>query len=323
MTARSEGHTKTDTARAVFILGILPRSGTAFLQDLLCLYPGFGKPRAANEDYCLYYSDPLASFAEKLVAHWSASWKVPSEYQRRLESRIGEGIVSFLSEVTQADSFVTKTPRVDNLHNFPKFFPAAHLLIVVRDGRSVLESGIRTFGWNREAAMHQWADAAQTILQFEATYKKSALKYRVIRYEDLWSNVEHEMARILAFLELDPMQYDFEAARRLPIRGSSDLRSKEGKDVHWRPVTKTADFDPLSRWKHWTPKQVERFDWVAGPYLAALGYERPPRRTSRIVWYVRNRAADLAWLAIRVFGPFVLRMKAFLVARRRSPEQAA
>ena len=41
---------------------------------------------------------------------------------------------------------MTKSPSVAHLDRFFAFFPRARLLILVRDGRSVAQSAIDTFG---------------------------------------------------------------------------------------------------------------------------------------------------------------------------------
>ncbi len=38
-------------------------------------------------------------------------------------------------------------------------------------------------------------------------------------------------------------------------------------------MAKTADFNPLDRFQHWSPALTERFRWIAGRAMIELGYE--------------------------------------------------
>ncbi|UCC32145.1 MAG: sulfotransferase [Phycisphaerales bacterium] len=301
-------------SQPIFIQGILPRCGTNFLLDLLRAHPDCGPPEPVWEDFFLYHADLLVKYVDTVYAHWNPRWGVDEALRRRLCEHLGGGLVAFLAEKAQTRRMVTKTPRVDNLDHFFTLFPNAHLVILVRDGRAVIESGVKTFKWHRESALRKWAQAARTILDFDRENKGSTFKYRIVRYEDLWSNLEEELRRLLLFLDLDPDRYDFEEARRLPVRGSSTIRD-QGDGVHWAPVKKGSDFDPMSRWRHWSRARHERFNWVAGRYLERFGYQ-PQRSTStRFLWTVWNLVLDVRWLVIRMLAPLYR-----MVKRRLDPQ---
>ena len=189
---------------------------------------------------------------------------------------------------------VTKTPSVQNLHYFFKLFPQAHLLILVRDGRAVVESSVKSFNSNYETMMRHWANAARTILHFKQSCRDSDYKYLIVRYEDLWSSREKELRKILAFLGLDIETYNFEAAESLPISGSSVLRKQSGGVLHWHPVEQTPDFDPLHRWSHWDRALHRRFNWIAGPFLAKFGYEEV-QYADHLLRRMWNRVLDIKW----------------------------
>ncbi len=55
-----------------------------------------------------------------------------------------------------------------------------------------------------------------------------------------------EAGNILNFIGLDTKIYDFEAAQKLPIRGSSLYRGSKEK-VRWDPLEKTPDFKIIKR----------------------------------------------------------------------------
>jgi hypothetical protein len=195
-----------------------------------------------------------------------------------------------------------KTPSVNNLERFFELFPDASLLIVIRDGRSVVESGVRSFGWSYEAATRAWVDAAQRVASFQRIYGSSEFKWRIVRYEDLVTGLDRTLLGVLSFLGLDASQYDMPAARALPVVGSSSFRGGE-RDVHWAPVTKTERFQPLERWQDWSQYRQQRFYWLARDMLQHFDYPVPESRQSR-VWAIANvlLAAPLAiWSKLGMF----------------------
>ncbi len=292
----------------IFILGILPRCGTNFLSDLLCAHPDCEPPEPIWEDCLIRRADRLADYVETVSRDWNPKWGVGNDERDQLYARLGDGLCSFLNAHTTSQRVVTKTPRVDNLPLFFRLFPDAHLLILLRDGRAVLESGIKSFGWNRESAMHRWADAAKTVLSFDETHRDTPHRYLITHYEELWQNQEQELRRILDFLDLDTARYDFGAAANLPLRGSSTVRTNGETGIHWKPVEKPPDFDPTQRFKHWRRARHERFEWVAGDCLHRLDYHEPQIARGGSLWTAWNLVMDLRWLVIRTLGPLYLRL---------------
>lgn len=297
-----------DVTRAdpIFIHGILPRSGTNFLCDLLLLHPDCARGQEpVREDLFLDHSDHLAAFAEEVRAAWDPIWgSFGADLPDRLYAGIGAGLVSFLW--TDRDRrLVTKSPSVRHLDRFFRFYPWARLLVLVRDGRSVVQSGMDTFGWDFDRGCRAWSAAADEIRRFERTERARADRWRIVRYEDLLDGTEEQLRSIFEFLQLDAARYDFDAARRLPVRGSSAF-GREGRRVHWALVEKDASFAPKERWRSWSAGQFERFEWLAGDALRHFGYEAPsPRRSiaralKHVILDCRSSAARTArWTIYR------------------------
>jgi len=270
-----------EQADPIFIHGILPRSGTNFLWDLLLLHPDCAPAvDPVREDLFLDRSEHLVAFAEAVRGAWDPRWgEVGPELVRRLDAAIGEGLLSFLW-ADRARRLVSKSPSVHNLERFFCFFPTARLLVLIRDGRAVTQSCMDTFGWDFERAARAWAEAAREIERFGVTHAERADRWRVVRYEDLVDDLDGTLPGILRFAGLDPSTYDMEAARALPVRGSSTYFGPGRSSVHWEPVEKGPAFSPSRRWLSWSPRQLERFEWIAGDEHRALGYggEGTPRR---------------------------------------------
>jgi protein-tyrosine sulfotransferase len=206
----------------IFIHGILPRSGTNFIWDLLLLHADCSRGREpVNEDLFLEHSAHLTAFATAVQRAWDPAWGTFGvDISNRLYESIGDGLVSFLW-TDRTRRLVTKSPTVWHLDRFFTFFPCARLLILVRDGRSVVQSAMDTFGWDFDRACRAWSEAARTIRHFQQTQTAHADRWRLIRYEDLVDDTEAQLRAVFAFLGLDAQRYDFGAACNLPVRGSS------------------------------------------------------------------------------------------------------
>jgi protein-tyrosine sulfotransferase len=303
-------------ADPIFIHGILPRSGTNFLWDLLLLHPDCARARdPVNEDLFLEHSDHLAAFVEAVRAAWDPKWGTfGADVPERLYAGVGEGLVSFLW-TDRNRRLVTKSPSVGHLDRFFAFFPCARLLILVRDGRSVVQSAIKTFGWDFDRACRAWSEAAHTIHRFQQAEADRADRWRLVRFEDLVDDPEGQLRAIFEFLGLDATRYDFEAARNLPVRGSSAFGRDNGK-VHWEVVAKDPSFAPKERWRSWSVAQFERFDWLAGRELVDFGYALAPRQFS-ILRSVKHRLRDWRWQASKTARWILYRMRMRVALRSR------
>lgn len=308
--------TSASNGEPIFILGISQRSGTNYLADLLCLHPDCGLPAPIWEDFFLYYAAPLVEYAGAIHAEWYR-WIADENSEGLIYRRIGDGLLEILRSRMQRKRIVTKTPSVRNLQYFFKFFPSAHLLLLVRDGRSVVESKLKMSGGNFEWFVRRWAEAADIILRFDRAMKGSGVRYLIVRYEDLWTDVHSELRRIFAFLDLDPRVYDFSAAMTLPVKGSSVFGRGEG--VHWLPVEKDSTFDPTARWSHWSRSMHRRYNWLAGRQSVALGYEQKGHGENYPLWAAWNAAYD-AWWMVREFSKCV---RSWILARLRPTSEKA
>jgi len=287
----------------IFILGISQRSGTNFLFNLLGLHPDCERVGPIWENFLLNDAQLLVDYADAVYRRWSADWDVPGVVgpPTVLLENIGDGLITFLNRQKQASDsrrLLTKTPSVENLQCFFEFFPRAQLLLVVRDGRAVTESGVRSFGWDYDWTMRYWASGARRILQLADDPGHFAGQFLIVKYEDLVSDAENTLRRVFDFLDLPAAAFDFAGALDLPVSGSSELIKQGEKEVHWHPVQKTADFDPLRRFAHWGRSRHERFNWIAGECQARLGYCLETRDDARWLWSARNFLLDRMRLRI-------------------------
>jgi len=286
-----------------FILGIDRRSGTNYLFRLIRKHPQCVGPGPIWEDFFIHNSEILRKYVENVYKSWKPSWEIDKILgpEPVMLKYIGDGLKRFLSlqleiwdQSPEYENLIllSKTPSVRGLDNFFDIFPNAYLLILVRDGRAVVESGVRSFAWDYEEAMHRWAENAKIILNFKEKYKDKKERFLIVRYEDVVKNTKEELRKIFNLLKIDSSLYNFDKAENLAVTGSSELKEKEGR-LHWKPVPKTKEFNPLARFKDWDDKKHERFNWIGGKYLEEFGYKMKPSRSTFCL--LRNLILDLVF----------------------------
>ena len=289
----------TGANRPILIFGLTPRTGTNYLWDLICLHSACAPGREPiREDFFLECSDLLTEFVDSVRSRWDPTWGAVSEQTvAELYASLGAALLGFLT-VNDDRRLVTKNPSVTGIDQVFRFFPTAHVIVLVRDGRAVVESCVRTFGWDADLAARRWAAAASIALRFLDGRAADDPGVRMVRYEDLAADPRRQMTQLLSFLRLDTADYDLSAAERLPVRGSSVFLGGKAQ-VHWEPVERTRDFDPLQRWAHWTAEQHQRFAWLAGRQQVALGYGLDHVMPATTSARARQRLASAGWRARR------------------------
>ena len=196
------------------------------------------------EDHLVRWSPHLVHYVEDVSQRWSPEWEVPSEEAAELLRSLGDGVAAWITGQSQRH-VVTKMPSMENAHLFFDIFRSGPLLVVVRDGRSLAESGVRTFGWTYERAFRAYAASAQTLLDLQATAPSDRL--HTVRFEDLVEHPDSTVRRLCEHCELDPTTFPYDRIAELPVRGSSALAG-DGGNVHWAPTDKPEGFAPVERW---------------------------------------------------------------------------
>lgn len=293
------------STKALFVLGILERCGTNYLWDLLRAHRDIAAVQI-TEDYSVARSQHLMDYSKAVFESWSDVWGIDrNEEKDALLKSIGEGILHFLKSHTEklnasgkekhSEFLLLKTPSVIGLNNFFAIFPNAYLIIIIRDGRDVIYSIMKSFGMSFEEALFRWKKGAKIIINYLSEIKKTKFKnqVRLVKYENLFLHTDEEVNRLLAFLELDTNRYDFKDAKTLPVRGSSTFRGNKD-NVHWEPVVKNNSFKPIGRWRNWNKFKKQRFNWMAGRFMTQLGYpvEKPYRQYEHPFWTTINLALD-------------------------------
>ncbi|MBS1522335.1 MAG: sulfotransferase [Bacteroidetes bacterium] len=311
-----------DQINFIFILGITPRTGTHYLMSLLCLHPDCLQS-AIPEDALIMKSNVLMQYVARNLWQWEHIGDFPEiDADKLLTEELGKGLLNFLRQVGSKTSealnaepgsgakyLVTKTPNVNNLKNFFKLFPNERLLILVRDGRDLAESNYLTFKHPREETIREWANAARSIFRMQEKWSKEGRKFLVVKYEDLYQDTELEMKKILSFLGLEGSKYDFDKALNAPVIGSSVFQ--RNGEVNWQPVTKTEEFNPMSRSAGWSRWQHERFNWLASNELKLFGYELIEFKNKKLFIVLKNYLYDAVY-AIKAWGKKIRKYTLFV-----------
>lgn len=255
--------------KLIFVYGILQRSGTNFLNQILLLYPNCIQPvLKIRENWFLHYSDALYKYADQLFQVWSSPrWGGEDYSKAEFYSAIGDALITYISKGLpdlSDQALLSKTPSVQHLQRNFQMFPSSKIFIIIRDPRDVAASAFKS--WNRpvEQTIRDWNIAAKTIIDFER-YAPSNY-YFLLRYEDLISNKEEWIRKCIHFLGFSESTYPWPAISELPVFGSSE----EGGV--WRVTVASPSFHPIGRWKALPSNQRYYFSRIESSFLNYFGY---------------------------------------------------
>jgi protein-tyrosine sulfotransferase len=266
---------------AIFVHGVLPRSGTNFLVDALTLHPHVHAHPGRLWEFPLLY---VAPGAEALQREFLSMFRRNAEVMGRFDllAYLASGWLMALQKEAGQRRLLLKSPHVQNLALFRHIFPYDTLLLCLRDGRDVIQSSLNTFArWHLRSKgfaelAREWRYATEAILSFEPGGEHAYANAKVVRYEALVEDTEAVVRDTLRHARLDPEVFDFDALRRLPVRGSSSLASRG--DQRWAPHEKPKDFQPVGRWRQaWSGRAKRRFKAIAGAALIQAGYAQDDR----------------------------------------------
>lgn len=268
-------------AGPVIVISPTQRSGSTYVHELLALHPGLvpvgGKNGLPEEFFFHNYGEALKAYVEKTTAAWD-TWLHDKEQRQERASRlfasIGAGMLRGIAREAGAQEnarLLLRAPDARGIRNLFHLFPGAIVVMLFRDGRDTCASFMNSWGGESvfESFAERWADRVEEMLAFKQEAVDHGYGERVlqVRYEDCVRDPATVLKDILPKTDLNVTAYPFEQTTDLPLLGTS-----EASRVHWEPVKKPADFNPLERWKAWPADMKQRFERKAGKQLLALGY---------------------------------------------------
>lgn len=179
--------------------------------------------------------------------------------------------------------WIEKTPA--NRWCFPeirKRYPTAKILLMLRDPRAITAAFLRRQKEKSDASfsfylcVKHWMEAAKLA----AKHMEDPL-VRVLRFEDLVSDPEHQMAGVCAFLEVD-----FTEAATLPTKAG---RPWSGNSTSKEKFTKV-DSAPVSNWKTTlTLDEVEFVESFCGRLMEKFSYHCESEAAGKVTRYHLHR----------------------------------
>lgn len=198
-----------------------------------------------------------------------------------------------------------KTPQYNHdLAALDRLFPTAQFVHVVRDGRDVAVSLSQTaFGAKNacEAALG-WQRTLEAIGAFGARLPPD--RYHVVRYEELTSQPADTLASLSRFLGIDDRDGQLDSYVREHVW--QDVRG--GNSNKWQTAL--------------APREIERFEGIAGRTLRSLGYPlaldgtaRPVTVSEMMFWRLYGRLTRMSMAGYWEDNLYKLRLRTRRVGR--------
>ena len=252
---------------SIMIHGITKRSGTVFTGELLGLHPEvFQHPNRIWEIPFLPLSKSIVELQEQFFLGYEGNLGRISEND--FLPLFGSSFVAYLySMVPDGKRLLAKMPGVQYLDYFPSVFPSECLLVLVRDGRDVVTSTIKTWPQLRFSDVcRRWDRSAKMILHFDKLHG-GAQWYWLGKFEDAVREPAVFVSQVCNQFGLDVRDYPFDQIESLPVLGSSTAKERSRS---W--IKRPEGFNPIGRWHDWNRWQKRTFKRIAGNSLLKLGY---------------------------------------------------
>jgi len=265
---------KLDKHNLVLIIGVMPRSGTNYIFNALMLHSDIQRVQFDAEDKIFVESDLLLKYVRRTKNSWYEKEGIDLERQKGdLQEFIGKGISDFLAG-NKNGVLLNKTPLTQGLKNIHKFIPNTKIIILLRSGRDLIESGRKSFGWPYDEAIVRYKKSLNRIKNFlEETSTKDNV--RLIRYEDVLADEAKEVEQLIRFVGLDVAKYPFGQLATMGVTGSSTTKGlgNDGRK-NYKSFKDKSNFNPTERSKNWPKPILRMYNRECGDLLEYFNYER-------------------------------------------------
>ncbi|MEQ9220635.1 MAG: sulfotransferase [Cyclobacteriaceae bacterium] len=281
---KDSGKDSSKYRKVIYICSPTQRSGTNFMCNTLRLHRDIAYPETPllpNEHFLYSHADMLSDYLHKTIGYWP-KWVNDKMSLTRMHSALlagmGDGVLNeFYKALADPDKILMlRTPDAGNLEYFPAMFPGGKLVVIIRDGRDTVNSFVDSFSgdWAFGKMTKRWADRTEYLFGLYEKMKSQGLENRIqiFRYEELNSQPEQTVRKILKFLRLEASGYDWEKLNEIPVVGSSTQYNKKDGDEFWKPSEKVDSSSFTNKWKDWSPAKKRKFKKLAGKQLIMAGY---------------------------------------------------
>lgn len=256
---------------SIFIHGIMPRSGTVYLGELLKLHPEiYVYPNDIRELPFLTHAGELFSFQRMFFQTYKMNRGRIGKND--LMCVFGAGVMKYLLSFVPDEKYcLMKVPHVQFVNEFFTFFPFEKLILLIRDGRDVVHSTLNTWK-NRKfrEVCKRWNLSAKLFLRMKEHFGNDCDKVRFVYYEDLLKNPYETIKAVLKGFGIAYNGYPRESIEQLPIRGSSAIKV-DGK-VSWEPKENNGKIILTGKWKSWKRREKRIFKSICGKTMVRTGY---------------------------------------------------
>jgi hypothetical protein len=236
---------------SIFIVGT-QRSGTTLLCRMLTAHPDIF---IRNE-----FSDPCRIFSRN-----KSKQEIINDIDIEIQNAYHENLKSFLKRIDKK-VWGLKDPKltycIDDLVNH---FPNAKFLFIIRDGRAVANSYIKS-KWGSATNTYHGALRWKREVELHRIFIQKNLKIcHIVRYEDLIRNTEKELIKICSFIGQSYSENMKNYSEQPVYITKNELNKHTFHGI---------DESIMSKWQtELTPYQISVFEAVAGETLLQNQYD--------------------------------------------------
>lgn len=259
-----------DAPPSIMLFGVMPRAGTVHVGELLSLHPDVGAhPNQLWELPFLENTDTLLEFQEGFFNgyHQNTERMGDSDFL----AIFGASFVRYLySFVASNQTVLVKETSMKSFERFPRVFPDESLLLLMRDGRDLVSSSVRTWPTMDFAELCQrWSDSTHVMLDFVEAHSRP--DYWLVKFEEILDAPDAFVREACRRYGLAAERYPFEEQDNIEVIGSSTMSVKG--QVDWdKHVAAPKGFKPTGHWRKWSEAQKRTFKKIAGAALVRAGY---------------------------------------------------
>jgi len=271
----------------IFIIGV-DRSGTTLLSLILDSHSHIAIPFESHF-ITKYYKDKAkfgdlnkeknrlflvkSILSEFYVKQWDKKIEIEDinlDNCSSLEKTIYE-IFSVYAKLHGKDIWGDKTPEyTSEIHIINKMFPNCKFIHIIRDGRDVALSLVKQW-WGANdfiSAIKYWEKTLSCARKMLRMLPNE--RYIELKYENLLTNPENEIKRILSFLRLD-----FEPEMMEKYRQKAGLKVGERIKKHHVNLTQNLIRENAYKWKQKLSPADQAIAYeIAGDLIEELGYDK-------------------------------------------------
>ena len=233
----------------IFLVGT-QRSGTTLLTRIL----------SAHKDVFIQNELPLQTIFTENVSRE----QIVENIDKHFQIRYNEHIDSFL-EKSNKIAWGLKDPQLtEHLEALEQFIPESKFIIIVRDGRGVVNSYIENkwgLGTNAFTGALRWKKEVDLQVKFAEKHPKSCL---IVRFEDLIEDQHTQLLKICDHLEInfDKSMLDYHKEKMKYVPNKQNINTNKAPDA-----------ELASKWKKkLTDKQIDIINTYAGDTLTKFRY---------------------------------------------------